>query len=98
MSLSKSEKEELELQRFVNHYKWKTEDEIFRSLLEIKHSKISKFEYRLKESLYYDLNSSPLGLLVEYKIIMSRLIDSNSKCSSLFKERLQLIENILEKK
>ncbi len=96
--LGRAEKDEMNLQRFVNNYRWKTEKEIRASIMEIKSSDISAFEYRLLAGIRDgDLYKSPVGSLASIQIVLSRLIGADCKAKEFLSERLRIVENALEK-
>ena len=95
--LSPTEKNEVELQRFVNKYKDKTYAEMCYMTLEIKSSSISEFEYRLKNALRDDISKMSLGLLCSIDIIISRLIDNNTVAKDDIKRIYSKIQDAKEK-
>lgn len=97
--LSRSEQEEKNFERFINHYKYKDKGEIISSLLEIKASSISEFEYRLQDAIRSgDLKNYSIGSLSQMKRILSTLNSNNTPAKEFLNDVLKRVELALEKK
>ncbi len=93
--LTRREQEEKNLVSFINFYKNKSLDEINLSLLEIKHSNISSYEYLLKECLRNPSNSG-LGSLASMKNILENLISADSKENIFYKSHLGKVNKLIK--
>lgn len=97
--LSRSEQEEKNFGRFVNNYKNKNKEQIIFSLLEIKASNISEFEYRLQDAIRSgNLNNNSIGSLSQMKNILLTLISNNSPAKEYLELALTRVKLALEKK
>lgn len=97
--LSRSEQEEKNFERFINNYKYRDKEQIIFSLLEIKASSISEFEYRLQDATRSgNLNNNSTISLSQMKKILSTLISNNSPAKEYLNLALQRVELALEKK
>lgn len=96
--LTRSEKDELSLQKFINIYKYKNYNEIVASTIEIKTSDISSYEHLLLDIVRSGIkNHLSAGMLVSRKIIIERLIENNSPETEYFNELLSEIQVLLER-
>lgn len=97
--MNRNEKYELDFQRFINSYKWKTKDEIISSTVEIKSSNISRFEDILLDGLRTgDFYNHSIGRLTEIKSVLSRLYSESESAKEHLNERLQIVSGALKKK
>ena len=89
----------MNFQRFVNSYKWKTEEEIINSTAEIKSSNISRFEHILLDGLKTgDFSNHSTGRLSEIKSVLSRLYSESESAKEYLNEPLQIVSDALKKK
>jgi hypothetical protein len=97
--LSRTEQYEMNFQRFVNNYKWKTKEEIISSTLKIESSSISEFERSLLNALRTDnLHNNSIGSLSQMQSVLSRLISENEQAREYLKTRLSIVQDALQKK
>jgi hypothetical protein len=97
--LSRTEQYEMNFQRFVNNYKWKTKEEIISSTLKIESSSISEFERSLLNALRTDnLHNNSIGSLIQMQSVLSRLISENEQAREYLKTRLSIVQDALQKK
>ena len=95
--LSRNEEYELNMQRFVNHHKHQTIAEMNMSVLEIKSSSFSEFEYRLQDALRGNFHQMTLGHLVSVGIVIERLMGNNTVAREELKEIYSKIRDAQEK-
>tara|TARA_R110002012_G_C11656603_1_gene611779 strand:- start:594 stop:896 length:303 start_codon:yes stop_codon:yes gene_type:complete len=97
--LSRTEQYEVNFQRFINNYKWKTKEEIINSTLKIESSTISEFELILLDALRVgNLDNNSIGYLSQMKSVLSRLISENEQAREYLKTRLSIVQDTLQKK